>query len=207
MAQLAGIVGTVTTVGQAALPVVTPILGAMADRHRTAGIVEDLKMRGAEAARLERARGARIVGSARTGFAKSGVQVEMGSPAEVLAEAAADVELEALRREFLHRYRSLYPKAVQSFEEPGEALFTYFQFPKQQWIHLKTTNPIESLFATVRIRTQAARRIRSRMGALCLVFQILKNSTHRLRRVRAYNLVPDTIDQLRAQHSKRRKAA
>jgi len=114
---------------------------------------------------------------------------------------------QVLRREFIHRYRSLYPKAIQSFEEPGEALFTYFQFPKQHWIHLKTTNPIESLFATVRIRTQAARRMRSRMGALCLVFQLLKNSQHRLRRIRAYNLVPDTIDQLRAQRSKARKAA
>jgi len=112
-----------------------------------------------------------------------------------------------LRREFIRRYRSIYPKAVQSLEEAGGALFTYFAFPSRHWIHLKTTNPIESLFATVRLRTQAARRMRSRMGALCLVFQILKNSEHRLRRIRAYNLVPDTIDTLRAQHSKRRKAA
>lgn len=116
-------------------------------------------------------------------------------------------ESQVLRREFIRRYRVLYPKAVQSFEEPGEALFTYFRFPKPHWIHLKTTNPIESLFATVRIRTQAARRMRSRLGALCLVFQLLKNSEHRLRRIRAYNLVPDTIDQLRTQRSKDRKAA
>ena len=116
-------------------------------------------------------------------------------------------EAQQHKREFIRRYRSLYPKAIQSLEEAGDALFTYFRFPQRHWIHLKTTNPIESLFATVRLRTQAARRMRSRMAAVCLVFQILKNSEHRLRRIRAYTLVPDTIDQLRVQHSKRRKAA
>lgn len=116
-------------------------------------------------------------------------------------------EAQILRRDFIHRYRSLYPKAVESLEEAGEALFTYFRFPQRHWIHLKTTNPIESLFATVRIRTQAARRMRSRLGALCLVFQILKNSEHRLRRIRAHTIVADTIDQLRAQQSLKRKAA
>jgi transposase-like protein len=116
-------------------------------------------------------------------------------------------EAQILRRDFVRRYHSLYPKAIESLEEAGEALFTYFRFPSRHWIHLKTTNPIESLFATVRIRTQAARRMRSRMGALCLVFQILKNGEHRLRRIRAYTIVADTIDQLRTQHSMRRKAA
>jgi transposase-like protein len=121
--------------------------------------------------------------------------------------AGSYAEARKLKGEFVRRYRLLYPKAVQSLEEAGEALFTYFRFPQRHWIHLKTTNPIESLFATVRLRTQAARRMRSRIGALCLVFQLLKNSEHRLRRIRAYTLVPDTIDQLRSQHSKKRKAA
>jgi putative transposase len=110
-------------------------------------------------------------------------------------------EAQRLRRAFIGRYRSLYLKAVQSFGEAGEALLTYFQFPQRHRVHLKTTNPIESLFATVRIRTQAARRMRSRLRAICLVFQILKNSEHRLRRIRAHHLVPETIDQLRVQHS------
>lgn len=125
----------------------------------------------------------------------------------LIYHAGSVEEAQRHKREFVHRYRALYPKAVQSLEEPGEALFTYFRFPQRHWIHLKTTNPIESLFATVRLRTQAARRMKSRIAAVCLVFQLLKNSEHRLRRIRAYNLVPDTIDQLRSQHSKRRNAA
>lgn len=116
-------------------------------------------------------------------------------------------DAQVLKQEFIRRYRSLYPKAVQSLEEAGEALFTYFRFPQQHWIHLKTSNPIESLFATVRIRTQAARRMRTRVAAVCLVFQLLKNSEQRLRRIRAYTIVADTIDHLRTQNTRGRRAA
>jgi transposase-like protein len=116
-------------------------------------------------------------------------------------------EARRLKQEFIRRYRALYPKAVESLEEPGETLFTYFRFPQSHWIHIKTTNPIESMFATARLRTQAARRMRTRMTAVCLVFQLLRTSEHRLRKLRNYSIVEDTIDQLRAQRTKRRKAA
>ena len=112
-----------------------------------------------------------------------------------------------LSREFMQRYRALYPKAVKSLLEAGDALFTYFRFPQRHWIHLKTTNPIESLFATVRLRTRAARRMRTRIGTLCLVFQLLKTSEPRLRRIRSYTLVADVIDQMRSRQLKKRKAA
>lgn len=121
--------------------------------------------------------------------------------------AGSEDDARRLKREFIQRYRTLYPKAVQSLDEAGEALFTYFRFPQSHWIHIKTTNPIESLFATARIRTRAARRMRTRMTAVCLVFQLLKTSERRLRRLRDYCIVADTIDQLRAPRTKRRKAA
>jgi len=116
-------------------------------------------------------------------------------------------DAQRLKQEFIRRYRTLYPKAVKSLQEAGEALLTYFDFPKRHWIHLKTTNPIESLFATVRLRTRAARRIRTRLGTVCLVFQLLRNSERRLRRIRGYTLVADTIDQLQSQNFKKGKAA
>jgi len=116
-------------------------------------------------------------------------------------------ESQEFKRNFIRCYRTIYPKAVQSLLEAGEALFTYFQFPKRHWVHLKTTNPIESLFATARLRTAAARRMRTRTGAVCLIFQLLKNSEQRLRRIRAYTLVADVIDQLRSKNLKRRLAA
>jgi transposase-like protein len=116
-------------------------------------------------------------------------------------------EAQALKRQFIIRYRSLYPKAIQSLLEAGEALFTYFRFPQRHWIHLKTTNPIESLFATAKLRTAAARRMRTRISAVCLIFQLLKNSQQRLRRIRGYTLAADVIDHLRSKDFKRRKAA
>jgi transposase-like protein len=125
----------------------------------------------------------------------------------LLYNAKSYKESQKLKREFIHRYRTLYPKAVQSLLEAGDALFTYFHFPQRHWVHLKTTNPIESLFATARLRTAAARRMRTRTGALCLIFQLLKNSEQRLRRIRAYNIVADTIDELRFKNFKRRNAA
>jgi transposase-like protein len=116
-------------------------------------------------------------------------------------------DAQRLTQEFIRRYRTLYPKAITSLQEAGEALFTYFDFPKRHWVHLKTTNPLESLFATVRLRTRAARRIRTRLGTVCLVFQLLSNSERRLKRIRGYTLVADIIDQLRSKNFKARKAA
>lgn len=125
----------------------------------------------------------------------------------LIYHAKSHKEALQLRKEFMRRYRALYPKAVQSLLEAGDALFTYFRFPQRHWIHLKTTNPIESLFATVKLRTNAARRMRTRVSTVCLIFQILKNTEHRLRKIRGYTLVDDTIDQFRSQDFKRRNAA
>jgi len=112
-----------------------------------------------------------------------------------------------LRAAFIRRYRQFYPKAVESLLEAGEALFTYMRFPKRHWIHLKTTNPIESLFSTVRLRTRAARRLRTTMGTVCLVFQLLRNSEPRLRRIRGYTLAADVIDQFMTARTKGRRGA
>ena len=112
-----------------------------------------------------------------------------------------------LRAAFIRRYRQEYPKAVESLLEAGETLFTYMRFPEKHWVHLKTTNPIESLFATVRLRTRAARRLRTRLGTVCLVFQLLKASEPRLRAIRAPHLVPSIIKEIQSKQSKVRRAA
>ncbi len=51
---------------------------------------------------------------------------------------------------------------------------TFYHYPKEHWIHLRTTNPIESIFSGVRLRTDAARRMRRRDNALYLVFKIVE---------------------------------
>ena len=119
--------------------------------------------------------------------------------------ASSYKEAQHLKQEFVRQYRSSYPKAVKSFEEPGDSLFAYFRFPAQHWKSIKTTNPIESLFSTVRLRTRAARRLRNRMATVCLVFQLLKHSEKRLNRLGGYKLIEETIDTVRSQQLKTKK--
>lgn len=113
-----------------------------------------------------------------------------------------------LKRSFLARYAKLYPKAVESLEEAGDLLFSYFAFPRRHWKSIQSTNVIESLFSAVKLRTDAARRIPKRTSALYLVFKLLTTQEQRLHRIRGYRLVPDVIDQLQTtQRTKLRKAA
>ena len=56
--------------------------------------------------------------------------------------------------EFTSRYQAKYPKAVACLTRDEDVLFTFYDFPAEHWIHLRTTNPIESTFATVRHRTR-----------------------------------------------------
>jgi putative transposase len=118
-------------------------------------------------------------------------------------------EARALMREFAATYRSRYPKAVDCLLETSNQLTMYFLFPREHWQSIKTTNPLESIFSPVKLRTTAARRLRTRLSAVCLVYQLLRTSERRLRKINGPRLVATTIDTMRHQsHSaKVRKAA
>lgn len=123
--------------------------------------------------------------------------------------AKSEKEAKDLTRAFVACYRSVYPRAVDCLQDACEQLFTYFLFPRIHWKSLKTTNPIESLFSAVKLRTKAARRLRTRMSAVCLVFQVLKQSERRIRRINGYTIVSRTIDTMKphTRAPKVRKAA
>jgi transposase-like protein len=114
-----------------------------------------------------------------------------------------------LKGEFLQKYRSLYPKAVESIEEAGDRLFTYFDFPRSHWPSIKSTNVIESIFSSVKLRTDATRRIRRRDSATYLVYKLLMVAERNLNRIRGFRVVAQLIDTLSNQHPTRkvRKAA
>jgi putative transposase len=65
---------------------------------------------------------------------------------------------------FLTTYEAKYPKATECLEQDRETLLTFYDFPAEHWLHLRTTNPIESTFATVRLRTTKTRGCVSRAG-------------------------------------------
>ena len=100
-----------------------------------------------------------------------------------------------------------YPKAVQPLLEVGEGLFSYFEFPKVFWKSIKTTNPIESVFSTLKLRTRVSRRLRNKMKALHLIFITLKGSEKRFKRIRGYNLIEDTITNIKSIHKGKQYAA
>lgn len=80
-------------------------------------------------------------------------------------------------------WRGLYDKAAECLLDDLERVLTYFDFPAEHHKHLRTTNPIESVFASVRLRTGAMKRLRSARSAVYLIFQIVKRQEKSLQRL------------------------
>src|SRR5690606_2418694 len=85
------------------------------------------------------------------------------------SRAAAEKEIEL----FAEEYGAKYPKAVASLTRDQDKLLTYFDVPAEQWKHLRTTNPIESTFATVRLRQRVTTGARARTRGLVLAYKLL----------------------------------
>ncbi|MDZ7369443.1 MAG: transposase [candidate division KSB1 bacterium] len=114
----------------------------------------------------------------------------------------------SLKQAFVASYGQKYPKAVKSLNEAGNLLFSYFDFPEPHWKSIKSTKVIESMFAAVKLRSDAARRIRTPESALYSVFKLLTTQEQRLHEIRGYRRVAETIDALKhSQHLKSRNAA
>jgi transposase-like protein len=75
---------------------------------------------------------------------------------------------------FIQTYEAKYPQAVACLEKDREALLTFYDFPAEHWRHIRTTNPIESTFATVRLRTAKARNCFSAVTVLTMAFQLCR---------------------------------
>ncbi|HEX5831736.1 MAG TPA: transposase, partial [Gemmatimonadaceae bacterium] len=80
---------------------------------------------------------------------------------------------ERRRARFAARFRSRYPDAVAALERDWARLLTYYDFPREHWRHLWTTNVVESPFAAVRLRTSAAKRFRRVDRAVALIWKLL----------------------------------
>jgi len=97
---------------------------------------------------------------------------------------------EAARARFAAEYQAKYPKAVESLSAHWERLVTFFDFPAEHWKHLRTTNVIESPFATVRLRERATRGAGSRTKGLLMAFKLLDMAEKRWRRLDGRQLLP-----------------
>src|SRR5215207_9753494 len=86
---------------------------------------------------------------------------------------------------FVAEYAATYPKAVASLTADQERLLTHFAFPAEHWGHLRTTNPIESTFATVKLRQRVTKGAGSRTAGLTMAFKLLTMAQQRWRRLNA----------------------
>ena len=86
-----------------------------------------------------------------------------------------------------------YPKAVECLEKDREKLLAFYDFPAQHWIHIRTSNPIESAFATIRLRTAKTRNCGSRETTLSMIFKLAQSAEKRWQRINGYKLLGEMI--------------
>lgn len=110
-------------------------------------------------------------------------------------------------------YKDKYPKAFACLEKDKDVLFSFYDFPAVHWQHIRTTNPIESTFATVRHRTRTTKGCGSRRATLMMVFKLCQEASKRWRKLQGYARIAEVlqgiqfVDGLTAQEWKIRNAA
>ena len=90
---------------------------------------------------------------------------------------------------FLNSWHEKYPKAVECLREDKEELFAFYDFPAAHWVHIRTTNPIESTYATVRLRTKRTKGCGSRMATLTMVFKLAREAEKTWRRLTGHEQI------------------
>lgn len=98
---------------------------------------------------------------------------------------------------FIETYQAKYPKATACLVKDRDQLLSFYDFPAEHWIHLRTTNPIESTFATVRLRTAKTKGCGSRMATLTMVFKLACSAQKKWRRLNGHQLIGDVLTGIR----------
>ncbi len=111
------------------------------------------------------------------------------APDRATALAAIDI--------FVRKYDAKYPQAVQCLTKDKDSLLAFFDFPAEHWVHLRTTNPIESIFATVRHRTVRCKGALSPKTARLMVFKLVTAAAKTWRKLKGENQLPKVIDDVR----------
>ena len=108
-----------------------------------------------------------------------------GAPTRAAAEAALDV--------FIEKYGAKYPRAAECLTKDRQALLAFYDFPAEHWDHLRTSNPIESVFATVRHRTVRTKGALSPTTARLMVFKLVMAASKTWRRLKGENQLPKVV--------------
>jgi transposase-like protein len=122
-------------------------------------------------------------------------KVQPGAKARLCEIYQAPTKADALAAfdEFVALYGAKYPKAVACLKQDQEKLFTFFDFPAAHWQHIRSTNVIESLFATVRHRHRQTKGSGSRRATLSMAFRLAQEAEKTWRRLAGYELIDKVI--------------
>ena len=107
--------------------------------------------------------------------------------------AATKVDAEQAFALFLETFSRKYPGATTCLEKDRDVLLTFYDFPADHWTHIRTTNPIESTFATVRLRTRKTKGAGSRLASLTMVFKLAVTAQKRWRALNGAQLIADVV--------------
>ena len=110
-----------------------------------------------------------------------------------MAEAPARADAKAALERFREEFDAKYPKAVAKLDRDWTHLTAFYDFPAEHWRHLRTTNPIESSFATVKLRTRVTKGAGSKAAALGMAYKLLDAAQERWRRFNGHELVADVL--------------
>jgi len=108
-----------------------------------------------------------------------------GAPTRAAAEGAVNV--------FVEKYGAKYPRAAECLTKDQDALLAFYDFPAEHWDHLRTSNPIESVFATVRHRTVRTKGALSPTTARLMVFKLVMAASKTWRRLKGENQLPKVV--------------
>lgn len=121
--------------------------------------------------------------------------------------AATKREAERALDLFVQTYEAKYPRAAACLTKDHESLLTFYDFPAEHWLHLRTTNPIESTFATVRLRHNKTKGNGSRAACLAMVFKLAQSAQKRWRRLNGHALIQDVLADVTFTDGEKLKAA
>jgi putative transposase len=94
----------------------------------------------------------------------------------------------------IERFSPKYPKAMDCLAKDKDSLLVFYDYPAENWQHIRTTNPIESVFATVRLRTTKTKNCGSRTTTLAMAFKLMETAQKKWQRLKGYQHLADVIN-------------
>lgn len=93
----------------------------------------------------------------------------------------------------IKRFEAKYPRAMQCLAKDKKSMLAFYDFPAEHWIHIRTSNPIESVFASVRLRTNKSKNCGSRTTTLTMTYKLMQSAQTRWKKLRGFRLIADVI--------------